>query len=211
VNTHAPQTSQFDLLRQRRFLPFFLTQALGAFNDNLFRNALLVMLTYRIAGIDAAQAGLYANVAAALFILPFFLFSAMAGQWAEKYEKARLIRWIKLAEIPIMLLGVLGFHLQSVPFLLGVLFLMGTQSASLRATEVRPDAAASETVGTGRRQCVGGDRHLSRHFAWVPWQVASWLASRMATCGWPSASSGWLSSATSVRARFRSRRPPRRI
>ncbi len=129
MNTDAPQTSQFDLLRQRRFLPFFLTQALGAFNDNLFRNALLVMLTYRIAGIDAAQAGVYANVAAALFILPFFLFSAMAGQWAEKYEKARLIRWIKLAEIPIMVLGVLGFYLQSVPFLLGVLFLMGTQSA----------------------------------------------------------------------------------
>ena len=125
---HAP-SSQFALLTQRRFLPFFLTQSLGAFNDNLFRNALLVLLTYRVVGVDSEQATFYANIAAALFILPFFLFSAMAGQWAEKYEKARLIRWIKLAEIPIMLLGVLGFHLQSVPFLLGVLFLMGTQSA----------------------------------------------------------------------------------
>jgi hypothetical protein len=87
VNTDAPQTSQFDLLRQRRFLPFFLTQALGAFNDNLFRNALLVMLTYRIAGIDAAQAGVYANVAAALFILPFFLFSARLGSGPRSMKR----------------------------------------------------------------------------------------------------------------------------
>ncbi len=129
MDSHHAPSSQFALLTQRRFLPFFLTQSLGAFNDNLFRNALLVLLTYRVVGVDSEQATFYANIAAALFILPFFLFSAMAGQWAEKYEKARLIRWIKLAEIPIMLLGVLGFHLQSVPFLLGVLFLMGTQSA----------------------------------------------------------------------------------
>jgi 1-acyl-sn-glycerol-3-phosphate acyltransferase len=121
-------SSQFALLTQRRFLPFFLTQALGAFNDNVFRNALIGLVTYRIAA-SAEQSLLYSNIAAALFILPFFLFSASAGQIAEKFEKARLIRIIKFAEILIMGLAALGFWLGSVEFLLGVLFLMGTQSA----------------------------------------------------------------------------------
>ena len=124
----APQTSQFALLAQRRFLPFFLTQALGAFNDNLFRNALIGLVIYRV-GSDQEQSLLYSNIAAALFILPFFLFSASAGQIAEKYEKARLIRLIKFAEILIMGAAAVGFALGSVEFLLGVLFLMGTQSA----------------------------------------------------------------------------------
>lgn len=124
----APQTSQFALLAQRRFLPFFLTQALGAFNDNLFRNALIGLVIYRV-GTDQEQSLLYSNIAAALFILPFFLFSASAGQIAEKFEKARLIRIIKFAEILIMGAAAVGFALGSVEFLLGVLFLMGTQSA----------------------------------------------------------------------------------
>jgi 1-acyl-sn-glycerol-3-phosphate acyltransferase len=119
-------SSQFALLTQRRFLPFFLTQALGAFNDNVFRNALIGLVAFRIA---QEQALLYSNLAAALFILPFFLFSASAGQLAEKFEKARLIRIIKFAEIVIMALAAIGFALNSLPFLLGVLFLMGTQSA----------------------------------------------------------------------------------
>jgi 1-acyl-sn-glycerol-3-phosphate acyltransferase len=123
------RSNQFALLGQRRFLPFFLTQALGAFNDNVFRNALIILIAYRIAGITDADVALYSNIAAALFILPFFLFSASAGQWAEKFEKAAMIRRIKLAEIGIMLLAAVGFYLNSVPFLLGVLFLMGTQSA----------------------------------------------------------------------------------
>lgn len=121
-------SSQFALLTQRRFLPFFLTQALGAFNDNVFRNALIGLVTYRIVS-SAEQSLLYSNIAAALFILPFFLFSASAGQIAEKFEKGRLIRIIKFAEILIMALAALGFFLGSLPFLLGVLFLMGTQSA----------------------------------------------------------------------------------
>lgn len=124
----APQTSQFALLTQRRFLPFFLTQALGAFNDNLFRNALIGLVIYRV-GTSQEQSLLYSNVAAALFILPFFLFSASAGQIAEKFEKARLIRIIKFAEILIMVAAAVGFALGSVELLLGVLFLMGTQSA----------------------------------------------------------------------------------
>lgn len=121
--------SQFALLRRRRFLPFFVTQALGAFNDNVFKNALIILVTFHIAGLSSADIDFYSNLAAGLFILPFFLFSANAGQWAEKYEKARSIRWIKFAEIVLMVLAAVGFWLQSLPFLLGVLFLMGAQSA----------------------------------------------------------------------------------
>jgi 1-acyl-sn-glycerol-3-phosphate acyltransferase len=120
--------SQFGLLGERRFGPFFLTQALGAFNDNVFKNALVIMIAFAPA-ITASDANVYVNLAGGLFILPFFLFSATCGQIAEKYEKAGLIRLTKLLEIAIMLLAVVGFWLGSVPFLMGVLFLMGTQSA----------------------------------------------------------------------------------
>ncbi|MGD9584589.1 MAG: MFS transporter [Lysobacterales bacterium] len=122
------QASQFALLGTRRFLPFFTTQALGAFNDNVFKNALVIMLTFKIAGLSQGDINTLANLAAGLFILPFFLLSASAGQWAEKYERARSIRWIKLLEIAVMALAALGFWLQSLPFLLAVLFLMGAQS-----------------------------------------------------------------------------------
>ena len=89
--------SQFALLGQRRFLPFFLTQALGAFNDNAFKNALVILIAFRIAGLSAADIDFWSNLAAGLFILPFFLFSANAGQWAEKFEKSRSI-WEKCAD-----------------------------------------------------------------------------------------------------------------
>jgi MFS family permease len=123
------EQGQFGLLRARRFGPFFVTQTLGAFNDNVFKNALVILVTFGIAGLSPADVNLYVNLAAGLFILPFFLFSATAGQIAEKYEKSRLIRGIKLFEIVIMLLAVAGLALGSIPFLMGVLFLMGTQSA----------------------------------------------------------------------------------
>ena len=138
--------SQFSLLRHRRFLPFFLTQALGAFNDNVFKNALIILIAFGISGLSSADIDVYSNLAAGLFILPFFLFSATAGQWAEKYEKSRSIRWIKLAEIGLMALAGIGFWLNSLAFLLGVLFLMGTQSAlfgplkySILPQALRPD------------------------------------------------------------------------
>jgi predicted MFS family arabinose efflux permease len=121
--------NQFSLLRTRRFLPFFLTQALGAFNDNVFRNALVILIAFRVAGLDAAQVDFWSNLAAGLFILPFFLFSATAGQWAERSEKSRAIRQIKLLEIGIMLLAAVAFWTGSLPFLMAVLFLNGTQSA----------------------------------------------------------------------------------
>ena len=123
------EKSQFRLLSERRFGPFFATQTLGAFNDNVFKNALVILVTFGTAGLSADQVNLYVNLAAGLFILPFFLFSATAGQIAEKYEKSRLIRLIKLAEIAIMVLGAVGLFLGSLPMLIGVLFLMGAQSA----------------------------------------------------------------------------------
>jgi 1-acyl-sn-glycerol-3-phosphate acyltransferase len=120
--------NQFDLLRSQRFLPFFLTQGFGAFNDNLFKNALVILITYKIVGLSTADINFWSNLAAGLFILPFFLFSATAGQWAERSEKSRAMQRIKLLEIAIMGFAAVGFALNSLPFLLGVLFLMGLQS-----------------------------------------------------------------------------------
>ena len=91
--------SQFGLLRERRFLPFFLTQFLGAFNDNVYKNALVLAVTFHAASLSTMPSATLVNVCAALFILPFFLFSATAGQLADKFEKARLIRFVKLFEI----------------------------------------------------------------------------------------------------------------
>jgi MFS family permease len=122
------ESGQFSLLGQRRFAPFFGTQFLGALNDNVFRNGLVILVTFqgvRVAGMDASA---LANVAAGLFILPFFLFSATAGQLADKYEKSFLMRRIKLLEIALMLIAGFAFLSQQYSLLLFVLFLMGCQS-----------------------------------------------------------------------------------
>lgn len=117
--------NQFSLLTKKRFLPFFITQFLGAFNDNVFKNALIVLIVFQL---FQDQAALWTNVAAALFILPFFLFSAWAGQVAEKYEKSKLMQICKLAEIIIMGIGSVSLYLGNPYLLVGTLFLMGTQS-----------------------------------------------------------------------------------
>jgi 1-acyl-sn-glycerol-3-phosphate acyltransferase len=122
-------SSQFKLLEERRFLPFFITQFLGAFNDNFYKNALVVLITFQAANMTSLSPGVLVNLAAGVFILPFFLFSATAGQLADKSEKSRLIRFTKLLEIVIMLLAAVGFALMSLPLMLVALFLMGTQSA----------------------------------------------------------------------------------
>lgn len=122
------EASQFSLLKERRFAPFFATQFLGAFNDNIFRNGLIIVITFqgvKVLGLDASE---LANVAGALFILPFFLFSATSGQLADKYEKSRLIRIIKSIEICLMLLAAFAFMSHSYTVLFVVLFLMGCQS-----------------------------------------------------------------------------------
>ncbi len=117
------------LLSSLRFRPFFLTQLLGAFNDNLYKNGLTIFIAFQAANVSRDASNTLVNIAAGLFILPFFLFSPIAGQLADKFEKSMLIRRIKLLEIAIMLLGALAFILQSVELLVAILFLMGTQSS----------------------------------------------------------------------------------
>ncbi|SFL93306.1 MFS transporter [Marinobacter zhejiangensis] len=121
--------SQFRLLRERRFLPFFLTQFSGAFNDNLYKNALLLLVTYTTGSLLGLSTDVVVNLAAFLFILPFFLFSAIAGQIADKYEKSMVIRRVKLLEIAIMAIAAVGLWQGWYEVLLLLLFLMGTQSA----------------------------------------------------------------------------------
>ena len=121
-------SSQFALLKSRRFGPFFATQFLGAFNDNVFKNALIVLLTFQTVQWTSLQPELLANLAAGIFILPFFLFSATAGQLADKYDKARLARLVKVLEILIMLVAGAGFWLHSLKVLMGSLFLLGLHS-----------------------------------------------------------------------------------
>lgn len=118
--------NQFDLLRQRRFLPFFITQSLGAFNDNVYRQAIIGLLFYL--GVSADERTLYTNLAPALFILPYFLFSGIAGQIAERLEKSRLIRITTAMEIGIMSLAAIGFLTQNMVVLLVALFCTGLQS-----------------------------------------------------------------------------------
>ena len=120
--------NQLHLLKTRRFLPLFVTQAIGALNDNLFKTALMFLITYRIAEVAEMNGQVMVNAAAGIFILPFFLFSATAGQLADKLEKSILIRWIKAAEIAVMGLAAYGFWTADPYFLMVVLFLMGTQS-----------------------------------------------------------------------------------
>ncbi|MFH1159060.1 MAG: MFS transporter [Pseudomonadota bacterium] len=121
--------SQFFLLKTKRFLPLFLTQFLGAFNDNVFKNALVILMTYHAAGKTSVDPRLLVTAAAGIFILPFFLFSATAGQIADKFEKSRLIRIIRFLEMPVMALAVVGFYLENYWMLLAVLFCAGTQAA----------------------------------------------------------------------------------
>jgi MFS family permease len=117
------------LLSTPRFRPFFLTQLAGAFNDNLYKNGLTIFIAFQAASVSQEESNTLVNIAAGLFILPFFLFSPIAGQLADKHEKSMLIRRIKLLEIAIMLLGAAAFMLQSPAMLVAILFLMGTQSA----------------------------------------------------------------------------------
>jgi acyl-[acyl-carrier-protein]-phospholipid O-acyltransferase/long-chain-fatty-acid--[acyl-carrier-protein] ligase len=117
------------LLRLRRFLPLFITQFLGAMNDNLFKQALVVLIAFRLAPSMGLDGGIMVTAAAGIFILPFFLFSATAGQLADKFEKSRTLQIVKSCEIAIMGLAVIGFYLEEPFFLIAVLFLMGTQSA----------------------------------------------------------------------------------
>jgi 1-acyl-sn-glycerol-3-phosphate acyltransferase len=125
--SHDPHPNQFALLGQRRFAPFFWTQFLGAANDNVFKFAFTLMITYQLQldWLPPSHAGL---VIGALFILPYVLFSATSGQLADKHDKARLMQLVKSLEIAIMVIAGWGFYTANIPALLGCVFLMGLHS-----------------------------------------------------------------------------------
>ena len=172
--------NQFRLLGKRRFAPFFAVQALAAFNDNAFRNATVVLVGFQL-GLSTSQIGFYSNLAPALFILPFFLFSASAGQLAEKYEKHTLIRWVKVFEIAAMCTAAWGFYARSPLLLFVVLFLMGLHSTVfgpikyailpqvLERSELVGGNALVET-GTSIAILIGmiaGGAAIASHFGWT--------------------------------------------
>ena len=190
---------QSSLLTQRRFLPYFITQFFGAFNDNIFKNVLLLFVAFAGANVLPISSNLFINLAAGLFILPFFLFSASAGVLADKYEKSAFIRKVKLAEIGIMCLGAIGFITESYSILLLLLFLMGTQSAffgpvkyallpqQLKSEELVPGNALVETgtflaillgtLGAGLIASAENAKYVAAA-AVVVFAIAGYLASR---------------------------------
>lgn len=122
-------SGQFALLGQRRFAPFFVAQALGAFNDNLLKNGLVILVAFQGSGLSGMDPGLFANLAGGLFVLPYLLFSGVAGQLADRHDKAAVVRLVKVAELAIMALAAVGFARGDVAWLLAALFLMGVHSA----------------------------------------------------------------------------------
>ncbi|EIK98371.1 1-acyl-sn-glycerol-3-phosphate acyltransferase [Pseudomonas sp. M47T1] len=141
--------SQFSLLSKRRFLPFFVTQSLGAFNDNVFKQSLILAILYKLSiGGDRT---IWVNLCALLFILPFFLFSALAGQLGEKFNKDTLIRVIKMGEIVIMAVGATGFMFDHLWMMLAALFAMGTHSALFGPVKysIMPQALREEELVGG--------------------------------------------------------------
>ncbi|HEV7716633.1 MAG TPA: MFS transporter [Steroidobacteraceae bacterium] len=120
--------SQFALLLERRFVPFFGAQALGAFNDNVYRNVLVILIAYGGVATAGADAELLTNLAGGLFILPFLLFSGLAGQIADRFDKSRVVQAVKAAEILIMVLAAAALASRNLPMLFGALFLLGTHS-----------------------------------------------------------------------------------
>ncbi|MBS1196883.1 MAG: phospholipid/glycerol acyltransferase [Proteobacteria bacterium] len=145
-------SSQFALFKTRRFAPLFGTQFLGAFNDNLYKNALVVLLTFQTAQWTSMKPEILANLAAGIFISPYFFFSATAGQLADKYDKAWLARFSKVLEIVIMLVAAAGFWFTSLPVLMVALFLLGAQS-----TLFGPVKYAILPQHLGENELVGGN------------------------------------------------------
>jgi len=127
-NETVQRPNQFDLLSQRRFAPFFWTQFLGAGNDNIYKNALVIFVAFHAATLTSLDTNTLVNLAGAVFIAPFVLLSATAGQLADKLEKSRLIRWIKLFEIGIMAVGFAGFWRRDITLLFSALALLGLHS-----------------------------------------------------------------------------------
>ena len=121
-------SQQFKLMREKRFLPFFCTQFLGALNDNVFKTALITMAVFHTADLTTLNSAVLATLLPGVFILPFFLFSATAGQIADKFEKSQLIRFVKIFEVALMLFAALGFLLHVFWLLVLALLMMGMHS-----------------------------------------------------------------------------------
>ncbi len=192
--------SQLHLLGERRFWPLFWTQLLGAFNDNLFKNALVILVAYRSMTLLGLSSETIVVACAGIFIFPFFLFSATAGQLADRLPKWRLIRWVKIWEIGVMALAGVGFATDNLALLLTVLFLMGMQSTFFGPAKyaILPELLDDDTlVGgnalvamatflailigtiTGGLVVSGGDRWVSRlGFIVVLVAVAGYVTSR---------------------------------
>ncbi|MBR2425401.1 MAG: MFS transporter [Lentisphaeria bacterium] len=146
-----------NLFFSKRFLPLFVAQFFGAFNDNFLKNAILIMVIYREMMSKQASDGL-ANLAAALFLLPYFLFSTLAGELTDKYDRTSCARVCKLIEIPLMCAAVAGFLIPSVPLLLVILFLMGAQSTFFGPAKYAliPALLKKEEIMTGNGWITGG-------------------------------------------------------
>jgi acyl-[acyl-carrier-protein]-phospholipid O-acyltransferase/long-chain-fatty-acid--[acyl-carrier-protein] ligase len=182
----APDLS---LLGTRRLAPLFVVQFLGAFNDNLLKFALLFLANFGLYAAEPGKAAQLATIATGLFILPYFLFSALAGQIADAWDKARLVRVVKVAEIVIMLIALIGFRLESVPLLLGALFLMGVHSTifgpvkyAILPQHLRPEEIMGGTgvIEAGTFLAILGGQLLASVIA--PWQSAL-VASGLAVLG----------------------------
>ncbi|MEL7029025.1 MAG: MFS transporter, partial [Pseudomonadota bacterium] len=143
----------FGLLKTRRFAPLLIAQTLGAFNDNLFKQALIISLAYGGVALTGVPTETLVLASAALYVAPFFLFSAIAGQVADKFERSALVRRIKTVEIGVMAFAALGFLIGSAPMLLASIFLAGAQSAFFQPVKnaLLPDylSRAELAVGNG--------------------------------------------------------------
>jgi len=150
--------SQFGLLASKRFAPFFWTQFLGAYNDNVFKNTLVLFIAYKMGSALAAKSDILINLAAGLFILPFFFLSATAGQIADKYEKSMLMRYIKVAEIIIALMAAFAFYYKNVTGLMFLLFLLGCQAAFFGPVKysIIPQHLTSKEIVGGNAMVEGG-------------------------------------------------------
>lgn len=143
-------SQQFKLIREKRFLPFFCTQFLGALNDNVFKTALITMAVFHTADLTNVSGAVLATLLPGIFILPFFLFSATAGQIADKFEKSQLIRFVKIFEVVLMLFAALGFVLHMFWLLVLALFMMGMHSTlfgPVKYAYLPQHLAESELVG----------------------------------------------------------------
>ena len=148
------------LLTARRFAPLFVTQFLGAFNDNLLKSAMGIVVTFRLAAESGLGSASLVMLAGAVFIAPFFLFSGASGTLADRVDKSLIARFVKLAEIVIMTLGAVGLWLSSVPLLFAALFCLGTHSTVFGPIKYRPASTAPPRRRTRCRQCPHRGRHV---------------------------------------------------